>query len=228
MRLHQKAGDGNGKMARGLARHLPEPRTMEERHYLTQLNQARAIAFGIERYRSQRPHCMGTIVWQLNDCWPVTSWSAVDGDGRRKPLRHGLRRSNAEGLVTLQPGDRRLELVAVNDGITDWTVEGEVQRVDFGGEILASQSVSFTVPALDLVAVPMAEVIATPETPAAEVVVVARLTGARTATLLFAEDKELELDDLHLAVTVGEWTDGVQSVELSASVFARGVSFPTG
>ncbi len=101
--LHQKADDGNGKLARGLAPHLPEPHNIADWHYVTQLNQARAIVFGTEWFRSQSPTCMGTIVWQLNDCWPVTSWAAVDGFGRRKPLWHALRRANAPRLLTLVP-----------------------------------------------------------------------------------------------------------------------------
>ena len=46
---------------------------------------------------------MGAIVWQLNDCWPVTSWAAVDGDGRRKPLWYALRDAYADRLLTVQP-----------------------------------------------------------------------------------------------------------------------------
>ena len=64
---------------------------------------------------------MGTIVWQLNDCWPVTSWAAVDGDGRRKPLWYALRRAYADRLLTFQPRDGGLALVAVNDTAAPWT-----------------------------------------------------------------------------------------------------------
>ena len=73
----------------------PAPRDFDDWHYLTQLNQARAMQLGLEHFRSLRPLCMGAIVWQLNDCWPVTSWAAVDGDGRRKPLWYALRRAYA-------------------------------------------------------------------------------------------------------------------------------------
>ena len=64
-------------------------------HWATQLNQARAIQYAVEHYRSWWPRTAGSIVWQLNDCWPVTSWAAVDGDGRRKPLWYALRRAYA-------------------------------------------------------------------------------------------------------------------------------------
>ncbi|MFC7484554.1 hypothetical protein ACFQX7_37285 [Luedemannella flava] len=82
---HQKADDGNGKLARGLAHHFGPAADFDEWHYLTQVNQARALTLGVEHFRSHWPVCTGTVIWQLNDCWPVTSWAAVDGDGRRKP-----------------------------------------------------------------------------------------------------------------------------------------------
>ncbi|WP_416900748.1 glycoside hydrolase family 2 protein [Micromonospora echinospora] len=105
MAHHQKAIDGNRKLQRGLDAHLPAPADFDEWHHLTQVNQARAIACGVEHFRSHRGICMGAIVWQLNDCWPVTSWSAVDGDGRRKPLWYALRHAYADRLLTVQPRD---------------------------------------------------------------------------------------------------------------------------
>lgn len=107
---HQKAEDGNGKLDRGLAHHFAPPADFDTWHYLTQLNQARAVATGVEHWRSHWPRCAGTILWQLNDCWPVTSWAAIDGDGREKPLYHELKRLYADRLLTLQTRDGRLVL----------------------------------------------------------------------------------------------------------------------
>src|SRR5690606_19253099 len=126
---HQKADDGNGKLMRGLEAHFRLPDTFDDWHYLTQLNQARAIAFGVEHLRSLAPYCMGAIVWQLNDCWPVTSWSAVDGDGRRKPLWYALRRAYADRILVLREG----HVAIVNDTPHPWTGQLAVTRVDVGG-----------------------------------------------------------------------------------------------
>jgi beta-mannosidase len=95
---HQKAQDGQAKLLRGLGDHLPQPPAddFDAWHWLTQLNQARAVAFGIGHFRSHAPYCVGAIVWQLNDCWPVVSWAAVDGAGRRKPLWYALRAAYAD------------------------------------------------------------------------------------------------------------------------------------
>ena len=105
-RCTRRPTEGNGKLDRGLAPHLPQPVGMEDWHWAMQLNQARAVRFGLEHFRSLAPHCMGAVVWQLNDCWPVTSWAAVDGDGRRKPLWYAMRDAYAPRLLTVQPRRR--------------------------------------------------------------------------------------------------------------------------
>ncbi|MFF4660983.1 glycoside hydrolase family 2 protein [Streptomyces sp. NPDC001381] len=136
---HQKAEDGNGKLERGLARHFAVPEGDFDRwHYLTQVNQARAVAAGIEHWRSHWPVCAGTVVWQLNDCWPVTSWSAIDGDGREKPLYHELRRLYADRLLTLQVRDGEPVLAAVNQSARPWTAVVELRRMSVEGEVLGS------------------------------------------------------------------------------------------
>ena len=93
--LHQKADDGNGKLDRGLAPHLGVPDDFVDWHWATQLNQARAVAYAIDHYRRWWPRTAGAIVWQLNDCWPVTSWAAIDFEERPKPLWYALRRAFA-------------------------------------------------------------------------------------------------------------------------------------
>ncbi|MER6954110.1 glycoside hydrolase family 2 protein [Streptomyces sp. NPDC000618] len=143
---HQKAEDGNGKLERGLARHFAVPAGDFDRwHYLTQVNQARAVATGIEHWRSHWPVCAGTIVWQLNDCWPVTSWSAIDGDGREKPLYHELRRLYADRLLTLHVRDGGLVLAAVNQSAERWTGTVTLRRVSVAGDVVGAGSVQLAV-----------------------------------------------------------------------------------
>jgi beta-mannosidase len=119
---HQKALGGDAKLQRGLDNHLPPPRDFDDWHYFTQLNQARAVAYGIEHFRSLRPYCMGAIMWQLNDCWPVTSWAAVDGGGRRKPLWYAMRRAvgdrRAGAAVTIPLPSAPADLIVASAGGT--------------------------------------------------------------------------------------------------------------
>ena len=138
---HQKATLGNDKLLRGLSGWFPEPRTFEDWHFVTQLNQARAIRLGIEHMRSYRPVTMGAIVWQLNDCWPVTSWAAIDGAGRRKPLWYALREAYRPHLLTIQPRGERLVAVAVNDTTLFWRVPFVIERIDVSGKVLARHKV---------------------------------------------------------------------------------------
>ncbi|MCH5672275.1 glycoside hydrolase family 2 protein [Streptomyces gilvus] len=141
---HQKADDGQGKLERGLARHFAVPEGDFDRwHYLTQVNQARAVAAGIEHWRSHWPVCAGTVVWQLNDCWPVTSWAAVDGDGREKPLYHELRRLYADRLPTLQVRDGGLVLALVNQGALGWAGTAVLRRMSVEGIVVGEAEVPF-------------------------------------------------------------------------------------
>ncbi|PJJ73385.1 beta-mannosidase [Diaminobutyricimonas aerilata] len=137
MLVHQKAHEGNLKLARGMAGHLPEPATIDDWHFATQLNQAHAIRFGIEYFRSLTPYNTGCIVWQLNDDWPVVSWAAVDFEERRKPLWFALREAYRPRLVTVQPSEQGPTLVLVNDTAEPWTGEIVFERVGFGGERMA-------------------------------------------------------------------------------------------
>ncbi|WP_328874400.1 glycoside hydrolase family 2 protein [Streptomyces sp. NBC_00287] len=142
---HQKADDGNGKLRRGLERHFAFPQGDFDRwHYLTQVNQARAVATGIEHWRSHWPVCAGTVLWQLNDCWPVTSWAAIDGDGREKPLYHELRRLYADRLLTLQVQERGLVLAAVNQGAEVWAGAVRLRRMSVEGVVIGEGRSRFT------------------------------------------------------------------------------------
>ncbi|WP_329373105.1 glycoside hydrolase family 2 protein [Streptomyces sp. NBC_00669] len=154
---HQKAGDGNGKLERGLARHFPVPADFDTWHYLTQVNQARAVATGVEHWRSHWPRCAGTIVWQLNDCWPVTSWAAIDGDGRPKPLHHELKRLYADRLLTFQERDGALVLAVVNQAGQGWSGAVLLRRVSVDGEVLAEARVPFTAAARTVADLPVPE-----------------------------------------------------------------------
>jgi beta-mannosidase len=149
--VHQKAADGNGKLERGLRGHLPEPRSFEDWHWSTQLNQAAAVRFGIEHFRSLGPRMTGTVVWQLNDNWPVISWSAVDFAERRKPLWFALRDAYRPRLVTVAGG----EVVLANDTGDDWSGEVEVRRMRFVGSVTEVVSMFSTVTARGWARIPL-------------------------------------------------------------------------
>jgi beta-mannosidase len=232
---HQKATDGNGKLLRGLTGHFPRPRGFDDWHWATQLNQARAIAFGIEYFRSLRPLCMGTIVWQLNDDWPVISWSAVDGDGRRKPLWYALRRAYADRLLTIQPHDGGLGVVAVNDGGDTWRAEFQVLRLSFAGEPRAKTAIGVEVAPGRAVTVPLPPDVARADDPASELIVAdtgrgadgpATAPGTGRALWFFAEDVDLSYPAPGFDTAVRPVPGGI-AVEVTARTLLRDLAlFP--
>jgi beta-mannosidase len=172
---HQKAEDGNGKLARGLAPHFPAPATVEGWHYLTQLNQVRAVRTGVEHWRSYWPHTAGTILWQLNDLWPVTSWAAIDGAGRYKPLYFALREMYADRALTIQPRDGGPVVAVLNDSPHPWIGILRINEAD--------TEVSVPPRSVALVAVPA---VMSGDAAPAEGLIVAEMDGVRA--LGFDED----------------------------------------
>ncbi|WP_214104823.1 glycoside hydrolase family 2 protein [Acrocarpospora catenulata] len=154
---HQKAEDGNGKLRRGLAHHFTTPVTFDDWHYLTQVNQARAVATAVAYWRSRWPVCAGTVVWQLNDCWPVTSWAAIDGAGRPKPLYHELRRLYADRLLTFQTHGGVRVLAVDNQSADLWQGVAAVRRMRADGTVLAKQVVPFSAGPRSVAVLPLPE-----------------------------------------------------------------------
>ncbi|GIH06260.1 beta-mannosidase [Rhizocola hellebori] len=183
---HQKAIDGALKLQRGLDAHLPPPKDSDDYLYYTQVNQARAITLGVERFRALSPICMGAIVWQLNDCWPVTSWAAIDGDGRLKPLWYALRNAFADRLITIQPD---LSVVAVNDSPDRWTSRLTVSRLGLDGSKFGEMTANLDVAPRASATVRLPADVCMPGDPKGELLV-AETEGYRTFHF-FAEDREL-------------------------------------
>lgn len=219
--LHQKAEDGNGKLDRGLAAHLPTPTTFEDWHWATQLNQARALEYGIEHFRSWWPRTSGTLVWQINDCWPVTSWAAVDGDERPKPLLYSLRHAYAPRLLTVQPRDGRLVLIAVNDTDTPWSGPVRVERRTFEGQALDAATMELAVPPRSTAELEPARSLFAAGNDKREVLVAT--VGDIRAVHLFREDLHLEYDPDALSAEV-ERAEGGYRVTVRANSFARDIA----
>jgi len=106
MENHQKNRQGNQIILDYVSRRYRFPRDQGALIYLSQLNQAHCMQTGTEHYRRLMPRCMGALYWQLNDCWPVASWSSIEFPGRWKALQHVARRFFAPAAVSAHvPGD---------------------------------------------------------------------------------------------------------------------------
>ena len=102
MEKHQRNASANGKIAEYLSQTYLYPSSFDGFVYASQLLQAQAMQYGVEHWRRHRGHCMGTLVWQLNDCWPVTSWASIDYYGRWKALHYYEKRFFAPVLISCE------------------------------------------------------------------------------------------------------------------------------
>lgn len=201
MIVHQKALDGNDKLTDGLVGHLPFQNDMDDWHWAMSLNQATAVNVNIEHLRSWSPRNRGAVVWQLNDCWPVTSWAAVDGDGRAKPLLYSIKHGYADRLVTVQPRDHGLSVVVHNDTDAAWSGDVVVERRTFVGEVLSSYLETLIVEARGSSEVALPSSLTKPANATGEVLVAS--FGTNRGLWFYAEyrDSELSLPDVDLDVT---------------------------
>jgi beta-mannosidase len=217
---HQKALDGNGKLERGLAHHVEVPSDFDTWLWAMQLNQARALRTGVEHFRSLRGTCMGTIWWQLNDCWPVTSWAVVDGGGRRKPAWYALGEAYAPRLLTIQPRGGELVLFAVNDSAESWPLDGAVIRWTFDGAAIAEAEVSLSVAPWSIAARSVPESVARPDDRTGEVL--RAVAGGSSAWWWFAADRELRYPAATLSVErIESVTPGRLQVDVAAQTLVR-------
>ncbi|ROP65570.1 glycosyl hydrolase 2 galactose-binding domain-containing protein [Curtobacterium sp. ZW137] len=226
MLVHQKADQGNRKLADGMRGHLPSPASIEDWHWAAQLNQAHAIRFGMEWFRSRTPDNTGMIVWQLNDDWPVVSWALVDHAGIRKPVWYAVRQAYQPVLVTVQPGaaGARLDVVVVNGSGAAVSGEVHVARVRFDGTPLAAESFPVSVDVADAARVSLPSSLAEAGDPASEVLVV---TGPLGRTVFdFAEVVDQALPASPFTTAVSPTPDGAR-VTVTATAYARDVAlFP--
>ncbi|WP_284253624.1 hypothetical protein [Pseudolysinimonas kribbensis] len=218
MLVHQKAENGNVKLTDGLVPHLPLPNDMRDWHWAMSLNQAMAIRTAVEWFRSLQPHCMGTILWQLNDCWPVVSWAAIDGLGRRKPLWYALREAYRPRLLTIQPDGDGFTVAAVNDLAEDWSATLVVTRRAVNGTELATSSQEVTAQGWGAEHVAITPAIAAPGDARGELIVAT--LGDERALWFFAEPRDSALDP-GAVDAVAERIDGGCRLRITARGLVR-------
>ena len=92
MEAHQKNAGGNERIAATMFRYFRFPKDFSNFVHLSQIQQGLAIRTAVDFWRSLKPHCMGTLYWQLNDTWPVASWASLDYGGNWKAMHYMTRR----------------------------------------------------------------------------------------------------------------------------------------
>ena len=119
MEKHQRNNAANGKIMNYMSQTFLYPENLKDVVYYSQLLQAEAIKYGVEHFRRNRGRCMGTVYWQLNDCWPVASWASIDYYGRWKALQYYAKRFFAPVLISCEERGFLDQCVSVNDEIDE-------------------------------------------------------------------------------------------------------------
>lgn len=141
MRHHQKNNAGNSIILSTIARYFRIPKNFACFLYLSQVQQAHAIRTAVEYWRAQRPVCMGALYWQLNDNWPVASWSSIEYNGNWKILHYEAKRFFSPLWLSLYSKDDIFYAVGLNDSAAAVSGGLKILIMNFQGDVLDSVAV---------------------------------------------------------------------------------------
>jgi len=147
MTAHQRHPRGNELIKTYLGYYYKMPKDFDNFLYVGQVLQAEGIKLAIEAHRRARPRCMGTLYWQLNDCWPVASWSSTDYYGRWKALHYFVKKAYSPVLISQKLSENKAEVSFISDLLENKPVTAEFKIIDFDGNILWKQEKNITIKA---------------------------------------------------------------------------------
>lgn len=165
MERHQRNQAANGKILSYLSQTFRYPNSFDDLLYASQLMQAEAIRYGVEHWRRNRGRCMGAIIWQLNDIWPVASWASIDYYGRWKALHYAAKRFFAPVMISAEeegelsqnpkineyhpaPLEKSFRLNVCNETLRDVTGEVVWALRTPNGAIVRQNQQTLTIPAM--------------------------------------------------------------------------------
>lgn len=151
MENHQKNGGANGLILYYLSANFLYPSDFSTLVYVSQILQAEAIRYGVEHWRSNRGRCMGSLYWQVNDCWPVASWSSIDYFFRWKPLHYYAKKFYAPILLSALEDKGIVRFVISNETREEASTKVVWRLRDNQGNILEEYAHECIAPALEAV-----------------------------------------------------------------------------
>jgi beta-mannosidase len=143
MRNHQKHGRGIEIITNYMEKYFGVPEKFEDYLYVSQLLQAYGVGDALETHRIRTPHCMGTLYWQINDCWPVASWSSIDYYGNKKALYYTAKNIFEEIILASEMQSDTLAVYLVSDLLEDINGQLVIEVVDFFGNVLRKDIVNY-------------------------------------------------------------------------------------
>ena len=198
--------------------------------------QAIVIKYAPRSHRRAMPHNMGSLYWQLDDCWPVASWSGIDYYGRWKAQQYFARKFFAPVLVSPIVDKGVVAIYVISDRRTDARARLGVRLIDFAGNVLTrwDQAIQLTANASRAyMTFPEKELLKSADP--TKVVLVTELTpegGPDPSTsrnlLFFRKTKDLQLPKPEVKVAVAAGANGALAVSVSAKKLARNVFLASG
>lgn len=140
MLAHQRSGYGNSRIIDYMKKLYLIPDEFADVLYVSQVMQAEAIKSAILAHRANKPYCMGSLFWQLNDCWPVASWSSIDYYGKWKALQYFAKKAYAPLAISFFPDSDKVHIYLNSDLPKSKIVEVVYKMVDFNGNLLSRHS----------------------------------------------------------------------------------------
>jgi len=138
---HQGWIDGASIVRDNLLHEYRQPKNFENYVYLSIVLQAEAIKFAIEAHRRAKPYCMGSLYWQMNDCWPCASWASIDYFGNWKALHYKIKEVFARTIISVQKEETNLDFFVVNDHLAEIQGIMKIQICDFNGKVVRNQEI---------------------------------------------------------------------------------------
>lgn len=136
MLQHQRSGAGNRLIKEYMEQYFNEAKDFPSFLYMSQVQQAEAIKMAIEAHRRKMPFTMGSLYWQMNDCWPVASWSSMDYYGRWKALQYYAKRSFQDVIVSIDGRDHQVKIYTVSDKLDAIKGTLSIKLLNFKGDTL--------------------------------------------------------------------------------------------
>jgi len=146
MEHHQKNNRGNSIIISTVSRYFRFPKSFEQFLYLSQVQQVMAMKMAVEYWRSRRPVCMGTLYWQLNDNWPVASWSSIEYSGKWKLLHYAAKKFYEPFHLSIFVKDEFLQVWGLNDTDKELSGKFKLEFIDFNGSLLFENEVQAVLP----------------------------------------------------------------------------------
>ena len=221
VKSHQKHHRGFELMDLYMERDYLIPDNDEDYIFLSQLVQARGMRIGIEAHRRAKPYNMGTLYWQLNDCWPGISWSSIDYLGKWKALHYEAKDAFENVLISFERVDDQLKVYIINDELNDIEEILQLKLINFNGDVLWTSSKSIKVPASSSNLVNSFVIDSNITTDWNQVLLTASF-GAASNTYCFVKPKDLNLVNTDIEFDVVKVDKGYL-INLSAKTFQKDV-----